>query len=371
MGERRIICASDAANGAGQPTTEAREMKSLLAGGAIISLVSAAHPALAQGGTQYYCSGQDHGLSPGIQRQMCEMEQRREAETLARQKQYEEAQRQKEEQLRAIETDVGADTGCALHLLPCKAHAGEPDPCADSTLNTKMAMASPFYTKCLNWRLQRQQELETKMKADPLAFAHPWSKDDSADVKWNRYKDTIQSVSKLPLSQSVPRVNLLVRQGYADGEPKLKEYSDWVCQKTRETAGSRLEACEEHTAAERAKAEAAKQAWNRTAVGRVYNGYQHYAVVKYCHDVRDGYAVQYINEAEMSRAETAVRAIVNKAKAEDPTINTDQQWQSALKAAGRFMIPDTGGDALQSICQYQKYELFGMSPVAVYPIEKP
>ena len=326
-----------------------------LGSGAIIALAT---PALAEFGNPYL------HLSPNERQYLKEQEAKRQRDAAQLQQFIQQGQEAARKRAESIKASVGADAGCALNLLPCMAHAGEPDPCADPTLKTTMAMTSPHYSHCLDWRLQRQRELAAKMKTDPLAFALPWSKTDSEDVKYDRYSEKLKVLSHFNDAEGVPQINLLFRQGYTDGGPKLKSASDWVCQQAKETPGSYLEACGEHEAAERAKAQAAKEAWGRTPVGRVYNGYFHYSFVKYCHDVREGYQIVYINDIELARAETAIRAIVDKAKAEDHNINTDQQWQTAQH--------DFGGQYVNmELCHFHRDALFRISPVAVYSVEKP
>jgi hypothetical protein len=72
----------------------------------------------------------------------------------------------------------------------------------------------------------------------------PWNRNDPPSVKWDRYNEKLKSLRLLPLSMSTYEANLLVAQGYADGSPKLKEASDWVCKQMRETPGSSLKACD-------------------------------------------------------------------------------------------------------------------------------
>jgi hypothetical protein len=55
-------------------------------------------------------------------------------------------------------------------------------------------------------------------------------------------------------------------------------------------------------------------------------GYRFYALVKYCHEIREGYLSVYINDVEMRRADKAIRAIVQKAVSEDNSIDTDKIW---------------------------------------------
>ena len=98
---------------------------------------------------------------------------------------------------------------------------------------------------------------------------------------------------------------------------------------------------ERRTAAERqiaAQEEAARQAAEAAKpINRLFRGYQYYAHVKFCNDVREGYLVKYVNDVELERAEIAIKAIVAQTTKEDATIDTDDVWKKALKAvAGQF-----------------------------------
>lgn len=97
---------------------------------------------------------------------------------------------------------------------------------------------------------------------------------------------------------------------------------------------------------------------------RLLDGYRFYAHVKWCYEVRDGYLVKYINDAELERAETAIKAIAEQAAKEDASIDTDDVWKKALKAL-------QGKYAQDELCKMSLHQLFKMSPKPVYHIEKP
>ena len=102
------------------------------------------------------------------------------------------------------------------------------------------------------------------------------------------------------------------------------------------------------------------------AADKLLEGYRRYIVVKYCHDVREGYLVQNINDAELSRAEQAIKAIVDKAKADDAPVDTDKQWNRAMNHVRRLNVPVS-----IDWCQRAKNELFRLSPQPVITIAKP
>ena len=110
----------------------------------------------------------------------------------------------------------------------------------------------------------------------------------------------------------------------------------------------------------------------REAENLLWNGYRLYAHVKWCYDVRDGYAYKYINDTEIERATAAIRFIVAKAKKLDANIDTDDVWQRALKSIKGHLEPrDTPMNDQVSICQHSMRELFKLSPTPVYTVEKP
>jgi hypothetical protein len=109
---------------------------------------------------------------------------------------------------------------------------------------------------------------------------------------------------------------------------------------------------------------------HREAVNRAYieqdvqQGYAAYIDVRWCHEVREGYAVQYVNDVEMQRAEVAIRAIVEKGKNEYSAINTDVLWQEA----DRSII---GKPISLSYCRTWFQTLLKLSPIPAVRVEKP
>jgi hypothetical protein len=295
---------------------------------------------------------------PELDRQIAKA--KAEADAIA-QRQAQEAQKQAE-----LVASIGADTACALKLGACTPPPNDiNNPCNDhSGLKLTNGGSSTNFADCLNWRMQRQGELAAKMKANPLVFALPWSKTDSEDVKLSRYNERLKVLSQLNDNKGVPQLDLLVRQGYADGSVETKRASDDICQRMKQPPVGYLEACGDHEAAEQKRKQEEKAAWDRTPIGRVANAYQRYIFIKYCHDVRDGYAEIYINDNELLRSETATKAIVNKAVGDDPSINTDQQWQSALNHSGGRYVD-------RNVCQMEMSNLIHTSPVAVFHADKP
>jgi hypothetical protein len=99
---------------------------------------------------------------------------------------------------------------------------------------------------------------------------------------------------------------------------------------------------------------------------KLFQGYWRYILVKYCHDVREGYLVKNINDVEMDRAEKAIKAIVDRVKADDASVDTNKQWDKAIDYVRQLNVPASIG-----WCQRAKEELFQLSPKSVYTIAKP
>jgi hypothetical protein len=112
---------------------------------------------------------------------------------------------------------------------------------------------------------------------------------------------------------------------------------------------------------EQAAKQAAEEALPRNQVRKAYSLY---IMLRWCHEVRSGYAVKYINDVEMQRVETALMAILKKQKENEPGMNTDALWQQADKeTAGKPIVMDA--------CRWWLQQLIDMSPVPVVRVEKP
>jgi hypothetical protein len=133
----------------------------------------------------------------------------------------------------------------------------------------------------------------------------------------------------------------------------------------REAEAATIRAEEERVAAAAAaKRRAAEEAEEASPHGQVRRAYSAYGLVRYCYQIREGYAVKYINDVELERAEAMIKAVVAKWKKEEPGMDTDLMWTEALQRAQNKPI-----DA-QSCSRY--YALLSeMSPVPAIRIEKP
>jgi hypothetical protein len=140
-------------------------------------------------------------------------------------------------------------------------------------------------------------------------------------------------------------------------EQKAKAERDAAqAERQRQEATARAEAAAKQEA--EARAEAAKPD------NRIRTAYSLYIRLRWCSGVREGYLVKYINDVEMERVETAIKAIVSKEKSREPDMNTDQLWQQADRAT-------TGMRVQMDACQYWFHQLLAMSPVPAIRVEKP
>lgn len=113
--------------------------------------------------------------------------------------------------------------------------------------------------------------------------------------------------------------------------------------------------------AELAAAEAKIQA---LPVNRLLNGYMAFGYVRFCHESREGYLVQYVNDVELKKAERAVKAIVEQTTKEDPSLDTDRVWQEAQSF-------NNGRHLNEGMCREALMDLFKRSPVALHSTDKP
>lgn len=143
------------------------------------------------------------------------------------------------------------------------------------------------------------------------------------------------------------------------------ERREWDAAQAAEVERRKVEAELNRKRQEQAAVEAKEQA--RIAnlpINRLFRGYQFFAHVKWCNDIREGYLVKYVNDVELERAHVAIKAIADKATKDDASINTDEVWQKALDGVrGMYgSIPS---------CQNSLNQLLNMSPTPVITIAKP
>lgn len=184
--------------------------------------------------------------------------------------------------------------------------------------------------------------------------------------------------SGIPAKKTLQKANPI--EDEARRTIELQREKERALQKQAEQAEANAQAAkrerqqrDQRSALEQAAAEAAQERARIAALpsNRLRTGYAAFAHVNWCHDVRDGYAYKYINDVELERAKTAVKAIVEQTTKEDTSINTDEIWQKAL----RIIAPYTNqrnayGDQLE-VCRDSLEMLFKLSPAQVYSVAKP
>jgi TPR repeat protein len=101
---------------------------------------------------------------------------------------------------------------------------------------------------------------------------------------------------------------------------------------------------------DKARAEAAAEA--RKPVNRLLTAYKRYAYVKYCNEVRQGYAVVYVNDIELERARVTVKAVEDDGLHEDGSLDTKAMWNRAVsEIAGKYVDRGQCQMELQSLLQ--------------------
>lgn len=64
----------------------------------------------------------------------------------------------------------------------------------------------------------------------------------------------------------------------------------------------------------------------------LYSAYRHYAYLKFCNEVRQGYAVVYVNDIELDRARTKIKNIEDDSLNFAKDISTVDLWKKAVES---------------------------------------
>ena len=100
---------------------------------------------------------------------------------------------------------------------------------------------------------------------------------------------------------------------------------------------------------------AAAAAEGRKPANRLITAYKRYAYVKYCNEIRQGYVLVYVNDIELERARSAVKAIEDDSLREDETLDTKALWNTSLKQLD-------GTSVYRDQCQLQLNALLRQNP---------
>jgi hypothetical protein len=94
---------------------------------------------------------------------------------------------------------------------------------------------------------------------------------------------------------------------------------------------------------------------------KLYFAYRIYYVIKACHEVRDGFAVVYINDVQMEKARFKIKDIEDDAVAAKPGLDTDGMWKEAIDNAHGYPLNFEP-------CQNYLKQLFGMK--SSHPVDR-
>jgi hypothetical protein len=184
-----------------------------------------------------------------------------------------------------------------------------------------------------------------------------------------REKDARSRQSAQAACDQIKREQAVQIKQYNDGQARLAE--------VRAAEQERRRQAEQAVADKKAQAQAEYDAlpqeekqW-RKATGLLLDGYRFYAHVKWCHEVREGYAYKAINDVELERAEGAIKSIVDQATKLSASVNTDDVWQQALASVKGYLRQPEYMNGLVEVCQNSMRELFKLSPTPAYAIQKP
>jgi hypothetical protein len=91
--------------------------------------------------------------------------------------------------------------------------------------------------------------------------------------------------------------------------------------------------------------------------------YRQWMFVQFCNQVREGYAMVFVNDIELERARKAVKAIEAKLKADDPDLNPTQVWNDAGRKSQISVGPEQ--------CQRTLANLLNSNPLGAFEFQRP
>jgi hypothetical protein len=100
-------------------------------------------------------------------------------------------------------------------------------------------------------------------------------------------------------------------------------------------------------------------------ITRATNVYKFYYLVKLCNESRKAYSIKWISDYELSLADKAIDAAIRDLKAEDESLDTDEAWTNADRAARNATID------LHPCQGYLQTLLKQVSPADIYNIRNP
>jgi hypothetical protein len=193
--------------------------------------------------------------------------------------------------------------------------------------------------------------------------------DSRTDSRTKQYLLENQLKRDLPsfLAEGVSGTNIFVtRQMVSQAADSFPELKPLVAEQQAAIAVERARRQQLADEQRRLEIEAQKRAEieARKPENRLIKAYQLYSNVQFCNQLRQGYMVVWVNDLELERARAATKAIEKSILVEQPGLNTNNLWQTALANA-------KGWQAYQRSCDQAYSNLLSMSPVNVYPLQKP
>jgi len=91
------------------------------------------------------------------------------------------------------------------------------------------------------------------------------------------------------------------------------------------------------------------------ATATLFDAYRHYAFVKYCNEIRQGYASVYVNDIELDRARAKIKAIEASYVAANKDLDTDALFSKAASSL-------KGMNVSAQTCHMVLFELFSKYP---------
>lgn len=256
-------------------------------------------------------------------------------------------------------------------------------PDASGTLLTKFDKV-PFADRMERLRIKLRAEYDAQCQVKMQQFAQrQYAERASQAIQAEADRRNQAEIARLQLEQEKQRTAdnearreqeeadrpLIEKRQRLARENEAAESKRYEEQKARDEEAARIRAAQAAREADenRRKAIAARQeaeAEARKPSSRLAHAYQAYSYVRFCHEVREGYLIGYVNDVELERATTAIKAYAKQMQGEDASINLDSIWQNASAAnRGRY--------ANEYECKAEYAALLKLSPVPTFDNSRP
>jgi hypothetical protein len=184
--------------------------------------------------------------------------------------------------------------------------------------------------------------------------------------QYSQHIDSIAAAERTKMEQAaaeaeVRRAEAAARK--AEAEAQVAQINAVAKIKEEATAAETERLKAEETARQNALATAAAE--QRLPITRATNVYKFYYLVKLCNESRKAYSIKWISDYELSLADKAIDAAIRDLKAEDESLDTDEAWTNADRAARNATID------LHPCQGYLQTLLKQVSPADIYNIRNP